>query len=109
MHVGFVCGEGFPKVESCQVGIESSATFEFQRKSVIHLVNRENHLSDIDGNDIKGSDLSLEKKSPKSSAKITNCRSIAAGMDKKLAYSHGNCIPLSRISALSQHVNIAFD
>ena len=37
MHVGFVCvcvgGVGwFPKVKSCQVGLESSATFEFQKE-----------------------------------------------------------------------------
>ena len=36
LHVGFVCvlqGKGgFPKVKSFQVGLESSATFEFQKE-----------------------------------------------------------------------------
>ena len=36
VHVGFVCvlqGKGgFPKVKSFQVGLESSATFEFQKE-----------------------------------------------------------------------------
>lgn len=77
---------GFLKSKVARWVLNHMPVLSSKRKSVIHLVNRGNHLSEVQMiTRLKAVIYPCREKSPKRSANIANCRGIKAGVAIKLA------------------------